>query len=1085
MGYISEKGIQEKFNLIRNMIVSFKSKGKMKIKYWLVLTLCLVLLKANSQDYLGLESAVPANWTASNNGLHMSSLHAKMGNESIKWDWIPSGSITIDNPDGMANACKEYKGGMMLWIYNDNAKDADLKFEFMNSNGTIQYHFKYHIDFTGWRACWIRFDEDMQGIKSDKNLVTLKITAPSTNNGGTLYFDRMIFPDTRINDRVTPDKQLPEINPTMKENHWAALWYWYSNYDFQIELKSAVSTEEAEAFAEIRQRITNSVKGKALTDAQITKVQEKYNELNLRKENGIIYGPAYVAYDEVDEANGDQSHSEISSLMYDIAKGWHHHRANGFDQMFIDILDWLYDQGLTVGSCLGTNHHYGYQFNKYPKAIWLMKEVLKEKGCFEPAFQMIQFWMGVQEVRQLPEYHNFQGMVDAWNTIIPGRLMAIMMRDDSPELLRDIESNTAWMNAALQFSDGVIGGLKPDGSCFHHYMIYPAYANGGFAGLGQYFNYVGGTKYNLSEEARNNFRNALELQSWYCNYRAFPNGLAGRHPIAGEAGTGAINALGYLAKAYDPIDHELGAEYLRLARYKLDLYNEIKALGVEPSEAPVGNRSANYGALNLHRRDNWLVAIKGFNKNVIGTEIYSANNRYGRYQGYGGVQILASGDPVTAASSGFVLEGWDWNRFPGTTTIHLPYDLLDAPYSQQNEFSQYETFAGACSLDGNGIFGMKLRENNYTNYTSDFVARKSVFAFDNRIICLGTGINNSNKASKTETTLFQTHLENDSEVLLINNEGVTDFPLRQELRADEHVPITLLDTKGNGYYIPEGKVNVYKMQQESRHQKNRSTTSGNFASAWIDHGTSPKDKEYEYSILVQSSGDELEEFKNKMQSSDQRPYTVIRKDNKAHVVYDKVTKTYGFVLFEPNSKVSKSYIAATNYPCLVMVKEQAVGEIKLAIADPAINMSLNADHPKAKERRIKLTLNGRFELKEESEACRIIYSDEFKTEIEFTCIHGLSVEVSLLGILKTGIDNNEKVLLTPIIYPNPTNGLINIEEDQSLKSIQVLDGNGGIVRFLRVSEKAILLTGLPDGIYYLHLLFASDKKRTVKIIKMK
>ena len=39
---------------------------------------------------------------------------------------------------------------------------------------------------------------------------------------------------------------------------------------------------------------------------------------------------------------------------------------------------------------------------------------------------------------------------------------------------------------------------------------------------------------------------------------------------------------------------------------------------------------------------------------------------------------------------------------------------------------------------------MKLMERNLENFTPDFVARKSVFCFDNRMICLGTGITNSN-----------------------------------------------------------------------------------------------------------------------------------------------------------------------------------------------------------------------------------------------------------------------------------------------------------------------------------------------------
>ena len=42
------------------------------------------------------------------------------------------------------------------------------------------------------------------------------------------------------------------------------------------------------------------------------------------------------------------------------------------------------------------------------------------------------------------------------------------------------------------------------------------------------------------------------------------------------------------------------------------------------------------------------------------------------------------------------------------------------------------------------MFAMKLAERDYENFTPDFVARKSVFCFDNRMVCLGTGIANSN-----------------------------------------------------------------------------------------------------------------------------------------------------------------------------------------------------------------------------------------------------------------------------------------------------------------------------------------------------
>lgn len=71
-----------------------------------------------------------------------------------------------------------------------------------------------------------------------------------------------------------------------------------------------------------------------------------------------------------------------------------------------------------------------------------------------------------------------------------------------------------------------------------------------------------------------------------------------------------------------------------------------------------------------------MVTLKGYTTDVWGSEIYRKDNRYGRYQSYGSVQIM--GYPSRLAS-GYDENGWDWNRLPGTTTIHLPFELLDSP----------------------------------------------------------------------------------------------------------------------------------------------------------------------------------------------------------------------------------------------------------------------------------------------------------------------------------------------------------------------------------------------------------------------
>ena len=91
------------------------------------------------------------------------------------------------------------------------------------------------------------------------------------------------------------------------------------------------------------------------------------------------------------------------------------------------------------------------------------------------------------------------------------------------------------------------------------------------------------------------------------------------------------------------------------------------------------------------------------------------------------MQIMGKGNPVSHTGSGFVQEGWDWNRLPGTTTIHLPFELLYSPLKGTTMAHSKENFSGSSSLEGkNGMFAMKLMERNlesaafrtgYTTYT--------------------------------------------------------------------------------------------------------------------------------------------------------------------------------------------------------------------------------------------------------------------------------------------------------------------------------------------------------------------------------
>ena len=365
-----------------------------------------------------------------------------------------------------------------------------------------------------------------------------------------------------------------------------------------------------------------------------------------------------------------------------------------------------------------------------------------------------------------------------------------------------------------------------------------------------------------------------------------------------------------------------------------------------------------------------MVTLKGYTTDVWGAEIYAKDNRYGRYQSYGSVQIMGKGNPVSRAGSGFVQEGWDWNRLPGTTTIHLPFELLDSPLKGTTMARSKENFSGSTSLDGkNGMFAMKLMERDYENFTPDFVARKSVFCFDNRMVCLGTGITNSNTEYPTETTLFQTKYNGkDSKV---GDDGYW-----------------LHDGYDNYYHVVDGAVRSQVAEQESRHEKTRAVTKGKFSSAWIAHGKAPKDGTYEYMILIQPSSSDLEELRKTL------PYKVLQRDQTAHVVYDKETGITGYAAFETYQSANDKVVASIPAATMVMVAQESDKSIRLSVCDPNLNIEEKTYTTKEPSRPIRkeICLKGRWTLKSPMENVTLRQQGE-NTVLTVICQHGQPVEM--------------------------------------------------------------------------------------------
>src|SRR5690606_4143938 len=365
----------------------------------------------------------------------------------------------------------------------------------------------------------------------------------------------------------------------------------------------------------------------------------------------------------------------------------------------------------------------------------------------------------------------------------------------------------------------------------------------------------------------------------------------------------------------------------------------------------------NYSPLAMYRRDNWAATIKGINNYFWGTEIAAGANRYGRYQGYGAVEIMYPGG---LAASGLTATGWDWNKAPGTTTILLPFPQLMLPDSTSflAEKNAYN-FAGGvkfrtpapnapsdiilADLHGDyGMFGLNFRQlSATTTHNPSFTFRKSFFCFGDKIVCLGSNINNNDGANKTITTLFQGNLPSTGTPTVVDGSSKTGISQSEDLsKTNAH---WLIDAYKTGYYVlPGNTIHVERQSQTSPDQSGSgATTTANFANAFIDHGNAPSSAEYAYVIAPNTTESDMASFAAGMQSPATRVFDILQQDTAAHIIRENASGVTGFSLFLPNDNlVSNDVLKANDVPCVTMMQVNT-DTLRISLVNPDLNLVNN------------------------------------------------------------------------------------------------------------------------------------------------
>ena len=405
---------------------------------------------------------------------------------------------------------------------------------------------------------------------------------------------------------------------------------------------------------------------------------------------------------------------------------------------------------------------------------------------------------------------------------------------------------------------------------------------------------------------------------------------------------------------------------------------DAKLRGINPESSPEGHWSKNFAALSIHRRKNWAVTVKGFNRFLWDFEGSKKENVFGMFASHGALLIANS---ETSLKVHDVENGWDWTKVPGATTLAFDLNALKMKkgrFYNPNDLAGGLTFKGTSILE-NGIFGMDFEEPNYGlrdwRKNIDFEFKKSVFFFENLLVCLGSEIAAKNNRGKiVQTTLFQDKL---TESLFIKINGVVkglSMSISKSTPSKQGQTFTTLtDAKGNFYYIPDASKDMLKVhikEQISKSEDGKTVTSGKYGTAWLEHVRFPS--QYEYAVII-STGT-YSPTPSKMNA-----YKVLEKSKVAHVVQFVVLPKTGarlnypvtaYVIFQQSTSLpAEGPVAEVDRGNVLIMVEETVEFIHLSISSPSINLEvkrhLNSSndvkeeelyHSSSRERKIMVTL---------------------------------------------------------------------------------------------------------------------------------
>ena len=923
----------------------------------------------------------------------LSDKRAIMGERALVWDWQRGASLLLRHDMEIPSDAQVSKAWgrsatpvLSFWIYNEKPIDDVLIVDLgngLNANNEADAGTQVKLNFQGWRAVGVSLNNDLAnremsgvGVRSDedagepsvsrslgKHIDTIRFRAPSGEKSGRLFIDRVMisvddaryqWSDYHVKTRYDePEIAFHHAEPTL-----------------------ALTAANQAGVDLIRQRLIDEfVNGpqdsNLKAEADLNKLRAAFQALQIRvaadgtlsgrhlitDKQKVLYQPEYLSAQDKAKFDRYVILGDYTTLMYNISHAYlqSHDAATRktLADMYLLMTRHLLDQGFAKGSGLVTTHHWGYSARWWYISALLMNPVLDQAKLTQQVYDAL-LWYSREfkasfDMKVGPQSSN----LDYFNTLSRQHLALLLLEPNPQQRIDLLNTFSHYISGALaQTPPGSNDGLRPDGTAWRHEGNYPGYSFPAFKNAAQLAYLLRDTPFALQRAGLDKLKQAM-VAAWIYSNPQTGISLAGRHPFNSPSLASLTNAYYWLAMAYGKKpDPTLAAIYLRLAGKSEADAKALFGSVIPPAALPQGFYAFNGGAFGIHRWHDKMVTLKAFNSNVWSSEIYQKDNRYGRYQRHGVVQIINQG---SQEDQGYRQAGWDWNRMPGATTLHLPLEALNSPNRHTLMQRGSHPFSGTSSLDGRyGMLAFDLRPmRDQPSFDQALSALKSVLAVDDRLIMVGSNLKSSDSKHDLETTLFQlANQPGRDSAIWVNGQRIDAASWQGSLHNGDW----LIDANGNGYLLVKGPTaEVRRQLQHSADNKSMAPTEGEFSVAWLNHGKAVKNGAYQYLVVLDATPQRMNQLAQQLKQG-KAPFTVLRSNDGVHVIRDNLSQVTGYVFYR-TQRLNEGEVIGVNRPAIVMTRPQE-GGLVLSAVTPDLNMTRQKA---AKPVTIDVTLRGRWQ----------------------------------------------------------------------------------------------------------------------------